>query len=703
MRKSAFGKIPRPLKLLVLFFLVSLVQLYPVLKNFSTMLPYADNGDVSLSLAILYSNVQNLAHLQVGQVYHLPFLFPLSYTMTIGFTLFGQSLLLLPLFLLGLPNVYALYNILTIFSYMAAGFGAYLFFRELQDDETVSVIAACLYILLPFRVTNIPHLNLMFNFPAAFCLFFLLRHLDHGRRADLVGLNVFLLFQFLFDLSLGFYLSVVLAFFVLIYALITRPLNLRRLAALFLSLLSTAAVVILVHFPFLQKSLSLSPSEPRFNPGQYLPALSFYAGRNYLLLWLDRVRDILPLFPGFSVVVFYFFAFARFVSNRYEKIALAVLSGACLIPGLIAVVFFKKRASGPIGPLSEISLAALLLSLAVLLYLTRKKVPSRLKLVSLLLLILIFVSFQPFPRFVDVFSAVAKIFPFLSRSRGLRILYILPLLTIGLFAAGLKSFLENRRSKAIWIVVVSALLFAEHARWPVAMARLPEPDADGRTIYQWAASYPAHYGLLELPFLAATSNAYTFMTRFHSKHTYHGYYYNYSDPLRLEGASGFLVESGLTALKDPERIRKLRDNGLYLIAVLGSFMDPPEDGERSGIWEKVRSTLREGREMGLFREVRETSNAVLIVLDDERKGADVEYPLPYFALAGKRRIQFKLQADGPTESRIYLNGRQIGSRSSPEGEHDVSIEIRGAPLEAQVNRLRIVNDRPAAVHLLEVR
>jgi len=702
MHKSAFGKIPRPLKLLALFILVSLVHLYPLLKNFSTMLPYADNGDVRLSLAILYSNVQNLAHLQVGQVYHLPFLFPLSHTMTIGFTLFGQSLLFLPLFLLGLPNVYALYNILTIFSYLAAGFGAYLFFRELQDDETVSVLSACLYILLPFRVANIPHLNLMFNFPAAFCLFFLLRHLDHGRRADLVGLNVFLLFQFLFDLSLGFYLSVVLAFFVLIHILITRPLNSRRLAGLFLSLLPTAALVLLVHFPFLQKGLSLSPSEPRFNPGQYLPALSFYANRSYLLLFWDRIWDAWPLFPGFSVVLFYVYAFSGYVSNLREKIVLGIAVGSLTLPAAAAIGFYDKRAFGRVETMSEIGLIVLFVSLALLVYLMRRALPRNAKLMVLLLLGLLFIAFQPYPKIFGFFDAAAKVLPFLNRSRALRIFYILPLATIGFFALGFKAFLAKKRTKILLAAVVLVLI-AEHARWPVIMARLPELDADGRTIYRWAESYPPHYGLLELPFLAATSNTYTFMTRFHNKHTYHGYYYNYSDPLRLEGASGFFVENGLTALKDPERIRTLRDNGLYLIAVMGSFVNPPEDGESAETWEKVRTTIREGREMGLYREVRETSNAVLVVLDDERKGADVEYPLPYFALAGKRRIQFKLRADGPTESRIYLNGRQMGSKQSSEGEHDVSIEIRGAPLESQVNRLRIVNDRPAAVHLLEVR
>ena len=105
MLRSIVGKIPVKLRIIALFFMVSLVHLYPILKNFFTMLPYATNGDISLSVTILYSNIQKLSLLQFNQLYHLPILFPLSHIMTIGFTLFGQSILLLPLFLLGMPNI----------------------------------------------------------------------------------------------------------------------------------------------------------------------------------------------------------------------------------------------------------------------------------------------------------------------------------------------------------------------------------------------------------------------------------------------------------------------------------------------------------------------------------------------------------------------------------------------------------------------
>ena len=703
MLKSILGKIPYPLRILSLFFLLSMIHLYPILKNFFTMLPYATNGDVSLSLAILYSNVQKLGLLQFDQIYHLPFLFPLSFTMTIGFTLFGQSVLLLPFFLLGQPNVYVLYNSLTVFSYLAAGYGSYLFFRELQDDERVSIISACLYILLPFRVSNIPHLNLLFNFPIPLCFLFLLKYLRNNRKTDLILLNVTLLFQFLFDLSLGFYLSISLAFFFLIYVLITRPLNRRGIGWLFLSLLPTLAVVLLVHLPFLQKDISLSPSEPSFNPGQYIPALSFYANRSYLLLFLGRIWDTLPLFPGFSVVFFYLYAFSSYVSNIREKILLAVMGGSFVIPGLIAVVFFRKQGFQRVDSIAEIGLMLVFVSLGLLVLFTRKKIPLHLKLASLLFLCLLFISFNPFPKIFDFFNAVARVFPFLHRSRGLRVLYILPLLTIGLFSIGLKVFLENKRKKKIYLWAVVLILLLEHFRWPVAMAKLPELNVDTKKIYQMVDPYPSHFGILELPFLPASSNTYSFLTRYHNKHTYHGYYLIYADPLNIGGEDELRVDNEFRGLANQDLIKKLKDNGLYLIIINGSFIPRVYDGDLPAIWRKIRQNIQRGQQLGLFKEIKEQPTSILIILDDGRTGQDITYPIPCFALVGEKSVQFKIRADQPTRSHIYFNGRLIAEKEYLEGEQDGSLEIRTVPQQNQINQLRLVNDHPLTVNHLEIK
>ena len=702
MCRTVLVKAAAKLKILALFFLVSMIHLYPILKNFFTMLPYATIGDVRLSLAIFYANVHKLGLLQFSQIYHLPFLFPLSNTLTIGFPLFGQTFLLSPFFLFGEPNIYALYNAVTVFSYLAAGIGAYLFFKELQGHETVSIISACLYMLLPFRVYNIPHLNLMLNFPIPFTFYFLLKYLKNSSRKDLLFLNISLLLQFLFDLSLGFFLGISLAFFVLFFLMLKRPFKLQPIRWLLLSLLPTLAVIVFIHFPFLQKGVSLSPSSPSFNPDQYHHALSFFSNKSTLLLIINKIWDSWPLFPGFSVVFFYIYAFSTYVSNIWEKMLLAIMAGAYAVPGMIAIVFFQKGAFSRIDLLAETCLLIFWSSLAALVFLFRKKIPLPLKLISFLLLAVIFISFNPFPRIFDFFNALAKVLPFLHRSRGLRTTYILPLAIIGIFSFGLKVFLEKKRGKKIYLWVIVLFLLLEHFRWPVAMAKLPEPSFEARRIYKTVDSFPFHFGILELPFVPTSSNMYSLFSRYHNKHTYHGHYLIYDDPLNLEDEGSMRVENGFSGLKNPDLLNKLKANGLYLIMISRSFMRHVRSDAFPSIWRKVRQNIKAGIAMGLYKEVKEEPYSILIILDDSRTGIDINYPIPYFALIKKTKIRIKIRSNEPTRSHIYFNGDLITVNDYRPGEHATSLNLRTKQKQKQINHIRILNDRPMTVYDLQI-
>jgi len=107
--------------------------------------------------------------------------------------------------------------------------------------------------------------------------------------------------------------------------------------------------------------------------------------------------------------------------------------------------------------------------------------------------------------------------------------------------------------------------------------------------------------------------------------------------------------------------------------------------------------------MGLFKEVKEEPHSILIVLDDGRTGQDITCPIPYFALVGENNVQFKLQADQPTRSRIYLNDRFIAENEYPRGEHDISLDLRTAPKQNQINQLRLVSDHPLTVNDLHIK
>jgi hypothetical protein len=680
---------------LALFFVLSLNHLHPLLKDFFTQLPYATIGDVRLTLAILYSDIHKLSQLQFAQLYHLPFLFPLSHTVTIGFTMFGQALLLLPFFLFGEPNIYPLYNGLVILSYLAAGWGAYRFFLELQDDEFTAVVAACLYLLLPFRVYNIPHLNLLLNFPIPFSLFHLLRYLKGGRRRDLLLLNAHLLCQFLFDLSHGFFLSISLALMVLIFVLIRRPRPWRSLPPLFLSLMPTVAAVLLVHLPFLRQGTALSTYGGGFDPGQYFPALSFFVNKSSLLLWLGRQWDAWPFFLGFTVVIFYFFAFRPHASRPWQKALLWAMTAAYALPGLLAVAF-PPQAQARMQALAEAGLAAFFLLLAASVIALRRRLPLELKAVSWFLLALLFITFQPFPRVFDLFDALSRFLPFLHRSRGLRTAYIVPLALLGVFAFGFKAFRERCRPRRLLLGAVVLLLLAERLRWPVTMAKLPELDESAQKIYSRLKDYPAHYGLLELPFVPTSSNMYSLFTRHHDKHTYHGHYLIYDDPLQLEDELGLRVDRDFSGLADPLVVGRLRENGLYLIMIGDSFIRRVYDGDVAAAWLKARRVARDGLQAGLFREVKEERRALLIVIDDRRSGRDFAYPLPYFALAGKNAVHFTLHAATSVRLRVFFNDRLAAALSTGPGQRELRLPLAQMPIRPQLNVIRVASDQPVA-------
>jgi hypothetical protein len=68
----------------------------------------------------------------------------------------------------------------------------------------------------------------------------------------------------------------------------------------------------------------------------------------------------------------------------------------------------------------------------------------------------------------------------------------------------------------------------------------------------------------------------------------------------------------------------------------GSFIPRVYDGDLSAIWRKIRKNIQGGQTLGLFKEIKELPNSLLIILDDGQQGQDIKYQIPYFALVGKK-------------------------------------------------------------------
>ncbi len=674
------------------YLLVSMLILFPLLPHLFSQLPYAGNGDVRLSLTILFSNLKKITTGELMNIYQLPMLFPLSNTLTAGINLFGQTLLALPFYLAGLRNAYFTYNLLTIFCYVAAGYCAYRFVREWVAEHWIAWLAGALYILLPFRVHNIPQLNLMFSFPIPLALLFFSRFLKSGRIKDMAIFFAALLSQFLFDLSMGIFLAVALGIFFLLQQVLFGLLPRRSWLLLVAAAVLFALALALVFSPYLSPKTSFSMiDEITAIPGYaFHSGLSFYNNWSYLLLFFQRIVWHHPPFsPGVSLFIFFLLAFVPHLESRAQKAA--ALCGAIflLVPALAIPFVVGRVPFAAIDRACGWTLRLFLMSLALLLFLIRKKAPRPLLLLAGTWLALQFFSSQASPPFLSLFQGLARLFPFLLRTRFIRSEYILTLLFFAVAAFGFSYFFSRFRKKRILLALALVVVFAERLRWPVIPAPLENDRPAVRVLYRSLAPYPVHFGLLELPVYPLPSNHYPLFTIYHDKHTYHGLINYLGDSCELAGDPRLNEKSGFAGLADESFVRTLRANGLRLILVFrDKIFSERNDGQKA--WLALRNSVRLGESRGLYEKVERNANGILLVLKEGEPGPRIRYMLPYFSLRGKRRLVCTIAAHREAEAEFLFNDRPVKRQRLRPGEAGtVAISLDGLRVNAQFNYLEI--------------
>jgi hypothetical protein len=674
------------------YFLISLLILFPLLPNLFSQLPFASNGDVRLSLAILFSNLKKIAQGDFLNIFQLPILFPLSHTLTAGINLFGQTLLVLPFYLVHIRNVYIIYNFLTFFSYIAAGYCAYRFVREWVPERWIAWVAGALYILLPFRVHNIPHLNLMFSFPIPLSLLFFSRFLKKGKTKDLIFFFFSLLSQFLFDLSLGIFLGIALGIFFLvqqiIFGLMPRKSWLLLIAAFVLFILSVA----LIFLPYLNQNTSFSivAESKSISPDNFRTPLSFYSNWTYLLLFFKRIFwDQSPFSPGISIFIFFLLAFVPYFDNRLQKTTALVCSFFLITPALALPIIYNGLPLNILERLCGWALLSFLLGLSLLLFLIRKKIPRELLLITVTWILLQFYSSQISLPFFNLFQGLARLFPVLLRARGIRTEYILLLLFFTVSAFGFSYFSRRFRKNKIVLALVLLLVFAERIRWPVFPERLKDDLPIFRTLYQQIDRYPNHFGLLEFPFFPQNSNYYPLFTLFHNKHTYHGLINYLSDYYGLTGNPQLQAGNKFSGLSDPQFTRMLKAKGIRLMLFCKNKIYS-EQNEDQQVWLALKKQIRKGESKGLFERVERTRNGFLLVLAEQEQGPQIRYFLPYFALKGKKNLVCSIEANKETAAEFLFNEKPVKRQLLRAGSQSrIVINLQDLSLALQFNYLEI--------------
>ena len=683
------------------YFIVSLLILFPLVPHLFSKLAFASNGDVRLSLTILFSNLSKIARGDLLNIFQLPILFPLSHTLTAGINLFGQSLLVLPLFLLHVRNVYFIYNLLTFIAYSAAGYCAYRFVREWIPERWIAWFIGALYILMPYRVHNIPQLNLLFSFPIPITLLFFSRFLKNNRTKDLLFFFLSLLSQFLFDLSVGIFLTITIGVFFLFWQIISGFLPKRSWLPLAAGTILFLMTITLLFLPYLNQKTSFSiigeiKSIPTF---AFHSPLSFYSNWSYLLLFFKRiVWHQSPFSPGITIFIFFILAFAPYLENRFKKIMALLCLSFLLLPALAVPFLFKIVQYSLLNRILSWTLLLFLLSLTLFLFLIRKTIARPLLLLTTSWIFLQFYSSQISLPFFNLFQGLARLFSFLLRARFIRTEYILLLLFFTIAAFGFSYFFQRFKKKKILLALVLMLVFAERIRWPAYPEKLKNDSPNISDIYRSLAPYPEHFGLLELPFDPLEANFYAFFTIYHNKHTYHGHINYLKDTCRLNYHPLLSLKNRFSGLSDPQFLRMLKSKGIRLILLFRN----KENNENQKTWYTIQGQIRSGEEKKIYEEVKKTKNATLLVLDEKEQGPQIRYFLPHFSLRGKNNLACTINANGEKEAEFLFNGQSLGSRRLNIGSQSkIMIELKTLPLAQQFNYLEI-NSGPT-LELIKVR
>jgi hypothetical protein len=540
-----------------------------------------------------------------------------------------QALQILPIYA-ATKNPILCYNLLFLSTFVLSGLGMFLLGRELTGSRTAGFVAGLAYAFTPYRVTSLPHLQVLSAAWLPFVVFGLRRFFATGRLRPLAGAAAAWIAQ---NLSCGYYLvffSPALVFYI-VWEITTR--GLWRERRIVLSMAAACAMVFIVTAPFLLPYLelrrlgfnprSLGETE-RFSADVY----AYFTADPNLRIWgpiaraWPRAEGL--LFPGLTIsLIAVIGAGADLGRPRAEQapplrmtwavvaIAGVVISALLLgwsirLPGL-RITSFPRALAVAAGA------GAIFLAVSARARLTlRGWLASPAGLFSAITLFAVFMSFGPEiharGRLVAETNIYAAFFRFVPGFDGLRVpaRYAM-LVTFGLAALAALGVAALERRNRRWAgAVASVLIVLESLAVPMpinqnsadykqtGLAPLPPSVATGAgapEVYRFIAELPASAVIVELPLgEPAFDIRYMFYSTTHWKPLVNGY--SGGAPQEYE----FLTESLKDAETRPDRAwDALMASGATHAIVHESFY-ADDRGPRLSDWIRRRG----GRDVAAF-------------------------------------------------------------------------------------------------------
>ena len=186
---TARGESPRPGRETALaalfFFAVTVVLTWPQAIHLSDAI--SDVGDAKLNTRILQWDFHQTLH-DPARLYALNFFFPARDVLAFSENLWGVSLFGFPLLAAGAAPL-TNYNVLLLLGMFLSALAAWALARRVTGDPAASLVAGVVFAFLPWRFSQLPHLQFQWAPFLALTFLFLLRYLEEGRRLDAVLLG----------------------------------------------------------------------------------------------------------------------------------------------------------------------------------------------------------------------------------------------------------------------------------------------------------------------------------------------------------------------------------------------------------------------------------------------------------------------------------------------------------------------------------
>ena len=199
-------------------------------------------GDPILNTTILAWDADRIAHGLRG-LWDAPFLFPHRHTLGYSEHLLGVAWFTTPIVWVTRNPIFA-YNSAYIASYVLAGMGMFLLVRSLVGRTDAAILAGLVFELTPYRLTQTPHVQVLFNGWMPIALWALHRFFATGDRRWLGG---FVAAYAVLGLSNGYYF-----YFFAVPVLIVVAIERKRFVDLSMAALVLAAIALPIALVYYQ-------------------------------------------------------------------------------------------------------------------------------------------------------------------------------------------------------------------------------------------------------------------------------------------------------------------------------------------------------------------------------------------------------------------------------------------------------------------